>query len=215
VQFRHIRPKFPEYYGDPVLAEYQRELIVANTRDGLAAARSRGKVGGQPARLTADQVQLAQQLYAAGGHTVQQIADMFSVPRSTVYGHLNAGEYVRVIYRNSTPKADQDTSRPYGETGQGGETLMKADDRYHRIARDKRHLLRAMVFVCDGVVTRIRPVNPDGEWTPNPNGNGKVVVPLGDPLDDDQIAEQFPTLHIRNGDQRPRQRGRLWETIAL
>ncbi len=29
-----------------VLAEYQRELIVANTRDGLAAARARGRVGG-------------------------------------------------------------------------------------------------------------------------------------------------------------------------
>ncbi|MFF0295778.1 hypothetical protein ACFYSX_19615 [Kitasatospora sp. NPDC004622] len=30
-----------------VLAELQRELIVANTRDGLAAARARGRVGGR------------------------------------------------------------------------------------------------------------------------------------------------------------------------
>ena len=30
-----------------VLAELQRELIVANTRDGLAAARARGRTGGQ------------------------------------------------------------------------------------------------------------------------------------------------------------------------
>jgi predicted DNA-binding protein YlxM (UPF0122 family) len=29
-----------------------------------------------------------QQLYDAGDKTVQQIADMFSVPRSTVYGYL-------------------------------------------------------------------------------------------------------------------------------
>lgn len=30
-----------------VLAELQRELIVANTNDGLAAARARGRVGGR------------------------------------------------------------------------------------------------------------------------------------------------------------------------
>jgi len=35
-----------------VLAELQRELIVANTRDGLAAARARGRRGGRPPKLT-------------------------------------------------------------------------------------------------------------------------------------------------------------------
>ena len=33
-----------------VLAQFQRELIVANTRDGLAAARARGRKGGRPLR---------------------------------------------------------------------------------------------------------------------------------------------------------------------
>jgi len=72
-----------------VLAELQRELIVANTRDGLAAARARGRRGGRPPKLTPDQVALAQRLYDAGEHTVAQIAGMLGVPRSTVYGHLN------------------------------------------------------------------------------------------------------------------------------
>jgi DNA invertase Pin-like site-specific DNA recombinase len=72
-----------------VLAEYQRELIVANTNDGLAAARARGRVGGRRPRLSADQANVAQQLYDARQMTVQQIADMFSVPRTTIYGHLN------------------------------------------------------------------------------------------------------------------------------
>lgn len=71
-----------------VLAELQRELIVANTRDGLAAARARGRRGGRPAKLNPDQVALAQRLYDAGEHTVAQIAAMFTVARSTVYGHL-------------------------------------------------------------------------------------------------------------------------------
>jgi DNA invertase Pin-like site-specific DNA recombinase len=71
-----------------VLAEYQRELIVANTHDGLAAARARGRAGGRRPRLTADQAALAQRLYDDGEHTVAQIAAMFGAPRSTVYGHL-------------------------------------------------------------------------------------------------------------------------------
>jgi DNA invertase Pin-like site-specific DNA recombinase len=72
-----------------VLAELQRELIVANTRDGLAAARARGRNGGRRPKLTAQQAELAQHLYDAGDKTVQQIADIFTVPRSTVYGHLD------------------------------------------------------------------------------------------------------------------------------
>ena len=72
-----------------VLAELQRELIIANTRDGLAAARARGRVGGRRPKLTPAQVKHAQQLYDAGNHTVQQIADLIRVPRSTVYGHLD------------------------------------------------------------------------------------------------------------------------------
>ena len=46
-----------------VLAELQRELIVANARDGLAAARARGRRGGCPSKLSPDQVQLPQRLY--------------------------------------------------------------------------------------------------------------------------------------------------------
>jgi DNA invertase Pin-like site-specific DNA recombinase len=39
--------------------------------------------------LTEDQAALAQELYDARVKTVQQIADLFGVPRSTVYGHLS------------------------------------------------------------------------------------------------------------------------------
>lgn len=72
-----------------VLAELQRELIVANTMDGLASARARGRVGGRRPRLSMEQAALAQELYDARVKTVQQIADLFGVPRSTVYGHLD------------------------------------------------------------------------------------------------------------------------------
>lgn len=78
-----------------VFAEFQRELIIANTRDGLAAARSRGRSGGRPKKLRGRQIQLARDLYAemdGDGKrkwTVQQIADELGVKRTTVYGYLD------------------------------------------------------------------------------------------------------------------------------
>ena len=72
-----------------VIADLQRELIVANSRDGLAAARARGRNGGRRPKLDAEHVALAQQLYDAGEKTVQQIADLVGVPRTTVYRHLD------------------------------------------------------------------------------------------------------------------------------
>lgn len=72
-----------------VLAEFQRELILANTRDGLAAARARGKVGGRPRLLTPEQAELAQKLYnEQPPKPVREIAALLGVSRSTLYGYL-------------------------------------------------------------------------------------------------------------------------------
>ncbi len=87
-----------------VLAELQRELIVANTRDGLAAARARGRTGGRRPKLTPAQALHAQKLYDAGGHTVQQIADLLGVPRPTIYGHLDRATIGKTLTAdNGTP----------------------------------------------------------------------------------------------------------------
>ncbi|MEV5149890.1 helix-turn-helix domain-containing protein [Streptomyces sp. NPDC052727] len=56
---------------------------------GLYAPAPGGRVGGRRPKLTEDQAALAQRLYGEREKTVQQIADMFGVPRSTVYGHLD------------------------------------------------------------------------------------------------------------------------------
>jgi DNA invertase Pin-like site-specific DNA recombinase len=93
-----------------VLAELQRELILANTRDGLAAARARGRTGGRRPRLNAEQVALAQELYDAGDHTVQQIADLFNVPRTTVYGHLDDASKGKRPASHRKPKSPADAS---------------------------------------------------------------------------------------------------------
>ena len=56
------------------LDEFQRELIVEGTNEGLAAARARGRVGGRKPKLAAGQVKQARLMYEDGGHTVADIA---------------------------------------------------------------------------------------------------------------------------------------------
>jgi DNA invertase Pin-like site-specific DNA recombinase len=46
--------------------EFQRELIVEGTSDGLAAARARGRTGGGKPKLSPAQVRLARELYDGG-----------------------------------------------------------------------------------------------------------------------------------------------------
>ncbi|MEV5707982.1 recombinase family protein [Actinoallomurus sp. NPDC052274] len=94
-----------------VLAELQRELIVANTNDGLASARARGRVGGRRPKLTEDQAALAQRLHDQREKTVQQIADMFSVPRSTVYGHLERPRPCPANPRRPPPRSPEINQR--------------------------------------------------------------------------------------------------------
>ena len=56
------------------LDEFQRELIVEGTNEGLAAARARGRVGGRKTVLTPAKRAVAQQMYDSKDHTVDEIA---------------------------------------------------------------------------------------------------------------------------------------------
>jgi hypothetical protein len=76
------------------IAEFERELIVEGTQDGLEAAWSRGRSGGRPAKLNARQVAQARRMYddvdAEGNrvHTMTEVAETFGVSRATLYRHL-------------------------------------------------------------------------------------------------------------------------------
>src|SRR5215469_7715207 len=72
------------------LAEFDRDAIVEGTLEGLASARARGRTGGRPPKLTQPQRDQAQHLYDAGQLTVEEIASLFHVRRSTMYRHLSA-----------------------------------------------------------------------------------------------------------------------------
>ncbi|MDR3081646.1 MAG: recombinase family protein [Streptomyces sp.] len=77
-----------------VPAELQRELIVTNMNDGLVFAQARGWIGERRPKLTRDQAALAQRLHDKQQKAVHQIADMFGVLHSTVYGQLNKSKTV-------------------------------------------------------------------------------------------------------------------------
>ena len=76
------------------IAEFEHALMSERTMDGLAAARARGRTGGQKLKLGPRQVRLARQMYDETGpdgkrrHTVAQIAAEFGVSRPTIYRHL-------------------------------------------------------------------------------------------------------------------------------
>jgi DNA invertase Pin-like site-specific DNA recombinase len=75
-------------------AEFEHALMSERTMDGLAAARARGRTGGQKPKLTPRQARVAQEMYDETGpdgkrrYTVAQIAAEFGVTRPTVYRHL-------------------------------------------------------------------------------------------------------------------------------
>ena len=75
--------------------EFQRELIIEGTREGLEAAGARGRTGGRKPKLNARQAATVRRMYQATGpidgkrqHTVAEIAEAVGVHRTTVYDYL-------------------------------------------------------------------------------------------------------------------------------
>jgi DNA invertase Pin-like site-specific DNA recombinase len=70
------------------IAEFEHDLIVERTQDGLAAARARGRKGGGRFKMTPTKAAQARAMYDGKAHTVQEIAETFGVSRGTIYRHL-------------------------------------------------------------------------------------------------------------------------------
>ncbi|MET3438025.1 DNA invertase Pin-like site-specific DNA recombinase [Sphingomonas sp. 1185] len=74
------------------VAEMERELIRERTIAGLAAARAKGGTdGGRKPTMTADKIDTARKLLAAGDKPAK-IAKLLQVGLSTFYRHCPAGE---------------------------------------------------------------------------------------------------------------------------
>ena len=68
--------------------EFQRELIVEGTNEGLAAARSRGRKGGRKAKLSPAKEATLYRMYDSKDYTAAEIAEALGIHRTTMYDYL-------------------------------------------------------------------------------------------------------------------------------
>jgi DNA invertase Pin-like site-specific DNA recombinase len=67
--------------------EFQRELIVEGTREGLEAARTRGRVGGAKAKLTPAQAAEVRKMFGEG-RLPREICELFGISRASLYRYV-------------------------------------------------------------------------------------------------------------------------------
>lgn len=70
------------------LAQFERDVIAERTREGLKAARARGRQGGRP-RCDSRKVQQAVKLYQSRQYTIREIEELTGIKKATLYRALN------------------------------------------------------------------------------------------------------------------------------
>ena len=71
------------------LAEFERALIVERTKEGLEAARARGRKGGRPATNKKD-IDIALSLYDSQDYSISEICKRCGISQGTLYKAVNA-----------------------------------------------------------------------------------------------------------------------------
>ena len=69
-------------------AEFESDLIRLRTREGMAIARSRGKLRGKKPKLSDKQQRELRRMNDTGEYAISDLAELFSVSRPTVYRTL-------------------------------------------------------------------------------------------------------------------------------
>ena len=71
-----------------MVAEFEADLIRLRTREGMRVAKAKGKLRGKQPKLNSRQEAHLVDLFPAGRAQHPELADLFSVTRSTVYRAL-------------------------------------------------------------------------------------------------------------------------------
>lgn len=69
------------------IAQFERDTIADRTREGLRAARARGRMGGRP-KTNPNTVKKAVKLYRTGQYSVKEIEELTGIKKSTLYRNL-------------------------------------------------------------------------------------------------------------------------------
>jgi DNA invertase Pin-like site-specific DNA recombinase len=72
-----------------VFAEFEVDLLKTRTREGMAIAKSRGRLKGKQPKLTTRQQTELVRMHASGEYTIAELMEVFSVGRATVYRVLH------------------------------------------------------------------------------------------------------------------------------
>ncbi len=70
-------------------AEFEADLIRLRTREGMAIARAKGKLHSMQPKLSDRQQRELCRMHATGEYSISDLAELFSVSRTTVYRTLN------------------------------------------------------------------------------------------------------------------------------
>jgi DNA invertase Pin-like site-specific DNA recombinase len=99
--------------------EFTADLISVATREGLAPARARGRVGGRPTVMTPAKLAVARQLLDSGQHTVTEVAATIGVGRGTLYRHLATETTAEAAASYDWATGSKRSSRPWTCTAAG------------------------------------------------------------------------------------------------
>jgi DNA invertase Pin-like site-specific DNA recombinase len=68
-------------------SQFERDLIVQRTKEGLESARARGRKGGRP-RIKSKKIEKALKLYDSKEYSIKEIVGMTGVSQSTLYRYI-------------------------------------------------------------------------------------------------------------------------------
>ncbi len=69
-------------------AEFEADLIRLRTREGMKIARAKGRLRGKQPKLSDKQHKELGRMHATGQYSISDLAELFSISRSTVYRTL-------------------------------------------------------------------------------------------------------------------------------
>ncbi len=75
-----------------MISEFEADLIRMRTREGMKVAKATGRLRGKQPKLTVKQETHRLDLHAAGEHSKAELAELFSLGRSTVNRAIERGQ---------------------------------------------------------------------------------------------------------------------------
>jgi len=84
------------------ISQFERDLISQRTKEGLASARARGRLGGRKPKLDLKDKKAIYALHDGKNHTCQEICKMFGdISKSTMYNAIDEIKKLQLENKNS------------------------------------------------------------------------------------------------------------------